>query len=223
MKRFPPVSFPRPWRPEPAGCRGPFVRASGLRWSEGDGHAPAHGPDDRPPELPVNRIVKWKSRGRRCRWPSTGRQSDRGGPGVCPQGGDRSGRLRTRYGQNAGEFLLARKTEPGRPAAEVLAEIMPRIVLAVPFRKVMRWGTHDLEYPRPLQWLVALLGTDLVSLKVDYLAAGGLSRGHRTLAEDRPRGDPGGRFLSGGPASSAGDCRPPGDARKRSAPVWPGS
>ncbi len=85
-----------------------------------------------------------------------------------------------------GEFLLARKTEPGRPAAEVLAEIMPRIVLAVPFRKVMRWGTHDLEYPRPLQWLVALLGSDLVPLKVDYLTAGRTSRGHRTLAEDRP-------------------------------------
>ena len=85
-----------------------------------------------------------------------------------------------------GEFLLARKTEPGRPAAEVLTEIMPTVVLAVPFPKVMRWGTHDLEYPRPLQWLVALLGQDLVPMKVDYLAAGRMSRGHRTLAQDRP-------------------------------------
>ncbi len=85
-----------------------------------------------------------------------------------------------------GEFLLARKTETGRPAGEVLAEILPRIILAVPFRKVMRWGNGDLEYPRPLQWLVALLGEQVVPLAVDCLAAGRMSRGHRTTAEDRP-------------------------------------
>jgi glycyl-tRNA synthetase beta chain len=85
-----------------------------------------------------------------------------------------------------GEFLLARKTETGRPAGEVLAEIMPRVILGVPYRKVMRWGNHDLEYPRPLQWLTALLGDEMVPLKVDYLAAGRTSRGHRTLHQDRP-------------------------------------
>ncbi|MCK9996018.1 MAG: glycine--tRNA ligase subunit beta [Candidatus Krumholzibacteria bacterium] len=85
-----------------------------------------------------------------------------------------------------GEFLLARKTETGLPASDVLAEIMPRVIMSVPFRKVMRWGNHDLEYPRPLQWLVALLGDQVVPLRVDYLAAGRTSRGHRTLAQDRP-------------------------------------
>ena len=84
-----------------------------------------------------------------------------------------------------GEFLLARKIEKGRLASEVLADILPRIILAIPYRKVMRWGNHDLEYPRPLQWLVALLGTDAVPVQVDYLASGLTSRGHRTLAEDR--------------------------------------
>ena len=85
-----------------------------------------------------------------------------------------------------GEFLLARKAEEGLPAGEVLADIMPRVIMSVPFRKVMRWGNHDLEYPRPLQWLVALLGDQVVPLRVDYLTAGRTSRGHRTLVEDRP-------------------------------------
>ena len=85
-----------------------------------------------------------------------------------------------------GEFLLARKTETGLPAGEVLADIMPKVIMSVPFRKVMRWGNHDLEYPRPLQWLVALLGDQVVPLRVDYLTAGRMSRGHRTLAQDRP-------------------------------------
>ncbi len=59
-------------------------------------------------------------------------------------------------------------------------------MLGVPYRKVMRWGDHDVEYPRPLQWVVALLGDEVVPLRVDYLQAGRTSRGHRTLAGDRP-------------------------------------
>jgi glycyl-tRNA synthetase beta chain len=85
-----------------------------------------------------------------------------------------------------GEFLLVRKTEVGRPAAEVLAEIIPGVVLGIPFRKVMRWGDRDLEYPRPLQWILALLGDQVVPLKIDYLQAGGTTRGHRTLHGDEP-------------------------------------
>lgn len=84
-----------------------------------------------------------------------------------------------------GEFLLVRKTEPGLPAADVLAEIFPGIIKGIPFRKTMRWGTHDLEYARPLQWIVALLGDDVVSVKLDYLSAGRETRGHRTLTSDR--------------------------------------
>ncbi len=84
-----------------------------------------------------------------------------------------------------GEFLLARKCEPGRPAREVLAEIIPSLVLGLPFRKVMRWGDFDLEYPRPLQWLVALLGEDVIPMQLGYLEAARVSRGHRTLSADR--------------------------------------
>lgn len=84
-----------------------------------------------------------------------------------------------------GEFLLARRTEPGRGAADILAETVPAAVLGIPYRKVMRWGDHDLEYPRPLQWVVALLGDRVVPLRLGYLEAGRTSRGHRTLARDR--------------------------------------
>ena len=84
-----------------------------------------------------------------------------------------------------GEFLLAKVTETGRPAAEVLGEIIPRVILGVPFRKTMRWGGFDLEYPRPLQWVLALLGEDVVPVEVDYLKSGRTTRGHRTLSADK--------------------------------------
>ena len=85
-----------------------------------------------------------------------------------------------------GEFLVARTLETGAPAAEVLQQELPGLVLGIPYRKVMRWGDGDLEYPRPLQWLVALLDETVVPLCVGDLVADRRSRGHRTLVGDQP-------------------------------------
>ncbi len=84
-----------------------------------------------------------------------------------------------------GRFLGARKTVPGRDAAEVLAEILPPLLLATPFQKTMRWGSSDLEYARPIQWLVALLGDVVVPVELAGRVAGRVTRGHRTLADNR--------------------------------------
>jgi glycyl-tRNA synthetase beta chain len=85
-----------------------------------------------------------------------------------------------------GEFLFVRKTEPGLSAAQVLGDILPGLILGIPFRKTMKWGNYDLEYARPLQWLVVLLGPDIVPVRVDYLESGRVTRGHRTLFLDKP-------------------------------------
>ena len=90
-----------------------------------------------------------------------------------------------RAGEGAAAHLVARRLEPGRPASEVLAELVPAVVLGIPFRKVMRWGDHELEYPRPLQWIVALLGDQVVDLSLGHLRSGRVTRGHRTLAANR--------------------------------------
>jgi len=84
-----------------------------------------------------------------------------------------------------GEFLLAKVTETGRPAAEVLAEIVPQVVLGLPFRKTMRWRDLDVEYPRPLQWILMLHGSEVVPAEVGGVASGRTTRGHRTLSNDK--------------------------------------
>ncbi len=86
-----------------------------------------------------------------------------------------------------GEYLVARMRVAGRSTAEVLAEALPGVILAIPFRKVMRWGTGTIEYARPLQWIVCLLGTAVVDFTVGDLATGRETRGHRTLTRDRRR------------------------------------
>ena len=85
--------------------------------------------------------------------------------------------------EKGGRFLGARKVVEGRAAADLLAEALPGILLAIPFPKTMRWGTGEIEYARPVQWIVALLGDDVVPVELAGVKAGRTSRGHRTLAD----------------------------------------
>ncbi len=80
-----------------------------------------------------------------------------------------------------GEFVFAEVHQAGRAAAEVLAELLSQATTGLTFRKTMRWGESDFRFARPLRWLVALLGEEVLDLEIAGVRAGRLSRGHRIL------------------------------------------
>ncbi|MBL8742853.1 MAG: glycine--tRNA ligase subunit beta, partial [Myxococcales bacterium] len=65
-----------------------------------------------------------------------------------------------------GEYLAATRSETGRPARELLPAALEEIVRAIPFRKSMRWADLDFAFGRPIQWLVALFGDQVVPLTI---------------------------------------------------------
>ncbi|UIJ44563.1 glycine--tRNA ligase subunit beta [Sphingomonas cannabina] len=80
--------------------------------------------------------------------------------------------------------LFAVIDKPGRATAELLAEAIPAIVRAFPWPKSMRWGaaslsTESLRWVRPLQGIVALFGSEVVSCEVAGIASGAATVGHR--------------------------------------------
>jgi glycyl-tRNA synthetase beta chain len=75
--------------------------------------------------------------------------------------------------------LFAVIERAGRPAADVLAEAIKRIVADFPWPKSMRWGDSDLRWVRPLHGIVALLGEDIVPVAIDGIAGGATTVGHR--------------------------------------------
>ena len=88
-----------------------------------------------------------------------------------------------------GDFYVALVEKPGRPAIDVLAEILPVVVRTFPWPKSMRWGSGRLTWVRPLHSIVATFGPetedpDIVPFSVDGLAAGDVTRGHRFLAPE---------------------------------------
>jgi len=86
-----------------------------------------------------------------------------------------------------GDFYVAVIDKPGRPAIEVIAEIVPEVVKSFPWPKSMRWGSGSLSWVRPLHSIVATFGPeteepDIVPFKVDGVAVGATTRGHRFMA-----------------------------------------
>jgi glycyl-tRNA synthetase beta chain len=81
-----------------------------------------------------------------------------------------------------GEYLAATVTRKGRTAADVLAEALPREILAIYWAKNMYWRSGKPErFVRPIRWMVALLDGAVVPLEVAGIKAAGLTRGHRIL------------------------------------------
>src|SRR5215216_2916416 len=86
-----------------------------------------------------------------------------------------------------GEFYVAAIEKRGRPAIEVIAEIVPDVVRGFPWPKSMRWGTGELNWVRPLHSIVATFGPEteepeVVRFAIDGIAAGDVTCGHRFLS-----------------------------------------
>jgi glycyl-tRNA synthetase beta chain len=84
--------------------------------------------------------------------------------------------------QKPGRYVVARRIEKGRPAMSLLGEALQAVCVAIPFRKSMRWGDSDTGFGRPVQWLVALLGEEVVPMTFAGVKSGRSSRGHRVLS-----------------------------------------
>lgn len=81
-----------------------------------------------------------------------------------------------------GEYLFLSKVIEGRPTAELLPEMLPRLISAIPFKKSMRWKDLDIRFARPVHWIVALFDGAVVPFAFGNLQSGHLSRGHRFMA-----------------------------------------
>ena len=80
-----------------------------------------------------------------------------------------------------GEYIAAVKKETGRPTHQLLAEILPRLIGNIPFKKSMRWGDFDVRFARPIHWIVALFDGIVVPFSFGPINSGTLSRGHRFM------------------------------------------
>jgi glycyl-tRNA synthetase len=86
-----------------------------------------------------------------------------------------------------GEYVAVSKLETGVPTREILKTLLTEWTEAFRFPKTMRWETESEEprafarFARPIRWLVALLGDEIVNCTYGAAHAGRLTYGHRSL------------------------------------------
>ena len=81
-----------------------------------------------------------------------------------------------------GEYLAAEVTEAGRPASALLPSMLGAAVHGIEFRKRMRWGDVEQSFARPVQWLLALHGQEVVPVVFADVKSGRMTWGHRFLS-----------------------------------------
>ncbi len=81
-----------------------------------------------------------------------------------------------------GEYVVAERTIEGRDTAEILKEMLPGIITSLNFPKSMRWAGYDLRFARPIRWIVALFGKDVIPFTLSGVRSGAETRGHRFMA-----------------------------------------
>lgn len=83
-----------------------------------------------------------------------------------------------------GNYVWAEIVNEGKPAIEVLPEIFTEMICGIPFGHSMHWGSEELRFIRPIRWLVALCGEDVVPMELAHVKSGRTSRGHRFLCKE---------------------------------------
>jgi glycyl-tRNA synthetase beta chain len=87
-----------------------------------------------------------------------------------------------RVASEKGDFVLARVHLAGKPAREVLSDLLPRLIAGLEWPKTMTWDRTRFRFPRPVRWVVCLLDEAVLPVTLAGLPAGRTSRGHRLLA-----------------------------------------
>ena len=78
-----------------------------------------------------------------------------------------------------GSWFVYRATLPGQTTASLLPAVIAEVLQALPVAKPMRWGAGDVAFLRPVHWLIALFGTDVIACDAFGVAADRMSYGHR--------------------------------------------
>jgi glycyl-tRNA synthetase beta chain len=81
------------------------------------------------------------------------------------------------------EYIFASKEESTRPSTEILGDLLQDLVYSLVFPKSMRWAYYNTRFARPIRWILALFGEQVVELQIENIKSGRITFGHRFLGQ----------------------------------------
>jgi len=83
--------------------------------------------------------------------------------------------------RDRGEFLAVKRKIKGQKTDKILKEILPSLIMSLPFRKSMKWGDGDITFVRPLRWILSIFGGKTITFNLENLKSSNKSYGHRFM------------------------------------------
>ena len=83
------------------------------------------------------------------------------------------------------EYVVAEKRQVGQPTVEVLPDILSQILKKLSFPKNMYWADPTVRFARPVRWIVALFGGEIVDVAYGNVKSGRTTRGHRFMGSQQ--------------------------------------
>ncbi len=80
---------------------------------------------------------------------------------------------------DGGKYVTAVVRQTGLPTLAVLAEALPQVIASLKFEKSMRWNDSNVSFSRPIRWLLALFGSQVVPFEYASVTSGNSTRGLR--------------------------------------------
>lgn len=81
-----------------------------------------------------------------------------------------------------GEYICARKKIAGEETKSILPDLLVKFITSIPFQKSMRWSNLDMRFARPIHWILAIFGGEIIPFKIENISSGNMSRGHRFMS-----------------------------------------
>ncbi|KXZ18465.1 glycine--tRNA ligase subunit beta [Bacillus nakamurai] len=84
---------------------------------------------------------------------------------------------------NGTEYVFVQKFQAGQETKSLLPQV-ENLITSMHFPKNMRWGNQDLRYIRPIKWIIALFGKEVIPFAITNVESGRKTQGHRFLGQE---------------------------------------
>ncbi len=114
--------------------------------------------------------------------------------GFCRSQGVQPEHVERRNDEKGVECVYALRKEEGRMTQEILSTLLPELIGDLRFVRTMRWNSAGVSFPRPIRWLVALFGDQVIPFGYAGTVAGRTSLGVRSADSSAMEIDTAGRY-----------------------------
>ncbi len=81
-----------------------------------------------------------------------------------------------------GSYLCGEKVQPGLFTIDILSDVLPEIITALPFPKTMRWSVYRRQFARPVRSILAVMGNCVIPFEFEGVASSENTFGHRFMS-----------------------------------------